>query len=71
MKLISAGDPEAERLVGLAPYDNAKFSARAMTMKGIKKTGEKVVLPPDVRAVPAGITRVMEQQNAGYAYARP
>jgi intracellular sulfur oxidation DsrE/DsrF family protein len=72
LKILSKGSPEAVRIASLVPYDNVKFSACGMTMKGIKKkTGKDVVLLPDITVVPAGIVRVMDLQQQGYSYIRP
>ena len=48
------------------------FSACANTMaKMEEKSGQKVVLVEGVRVVPAGVLRILELQEQGYAYLRP
>lgn len=48
------------------------FSACGNTMAKIeKKTGKKPQLSEGVKIVPAGVIRIMELQEQGYAYVRP
>jgi intracellular sulfur oxidation DsrE/DsrF family protein len=62
---------QAERVTSLAMQD-IKFSACANTMaKMEKKSGKKPVLLEGVEVVPAGVLRIMELQQQGYAYIRP
>ena len=59
------------RVQSLAMQD-ITFSACNNTMKGIeKKTGKMPELTEGVKVVPAGVTRIMELQEQGYAYVRP
>ena len=62
-----------ERLAGVHAYGNVKFAICANTMKGMKWT--KADLLSDAFAqeaiVPAGVVRVIELQEAGWAYSRP
>ncbi len=67
---IEAG-PASKRVSDLAMQDTT-FSACANTMaKMEKKSGEKIVLVDGVEIVPAGVLRIMELQQLGYAYIRP
>jgi intracellular sulfur oxidation DsrE/DsrF family protein len=48
------------------------FSACGNTMKKVaKKSGNMPVLLEGVTEVPAGVARIMELQEQGYAYVRP
>lgn len=48
------------------------FSACGNTMaKVAKKSGKMPVLLEGVQQVPAGVARIMELQEQGYAYVRP
>ena len=48
------------------------FSACANTMEKIeRKTGKKPELTEGVQVVPAGVGRIIELQEQGYAYAAP
>lgn len=59
------------RVQSLALQD-ITFSACNNTMKGIeKRTGRMPELTEGVQVVPAGVTRIMELQEQGYAYVRP
>ncbi len=72
LKLLSEGSPQTKRIASLVPYGNVRYSACSATIAGIKrKTGKEPVLLPDVERVEGGVLRVMELQNAGYAYIRP
>ena len=69
--LLTPKSKEAERVKSLAMQD-IKFSACGNTMKKMeKKTGKPVVLTEGVEVVPAGVVRIMELQEEGYAYLRP
>jgi intracellular sulfur oxidation DsrE/DsrF family protein len=73
LSMLTQSDKNAEaaRVKSLA-LQNITFSACANTMKGIeKRTGKKPVLIEGVRVVPAGVIRLMELQQQGYAYIRP
>jgi intracellular sulfur oxidation DsrE/DsrF family protein len=60
-----------DRVSSLAKYD-ITFSACGNTMKKMaKKTGKEPVLIDGVKVVPAGVIRIMELQEQGYAYVRP
>jgi len=61
----------AERITSLAMQD-IQFSACGNTMKGVaKKTGKMPVPLEGVTVVEAGVLRLMELQEQGYAYIRP
>ncbi|MGA1690881.1 MAG: DsrE family protein, partial [Sedimenticolaceae bacterium] len=63
--------PEAKRVSSLA-QQGITFSACNNTMKKMaKKSGEMPVLADGVGIVPAGVIRIMELQEKGYAYIRP
>ena len=62
---------EATRVKSLALQD-IRFSACANTMKKIEaKTGKVPTLTEGVGIVPAGVGRIIELQEQGYAYAAP
>ncbi len=72
LSLLTANSPQAARVKSLAMYDEFTFSACNNTMKKIaKKKGKKPVLVEGVRVVPAGVLRIVELQEQGYAYVRP
>lgn len=53
-------------------YDTATFSACGNTKTNMEKAEKKEVpLLADVRLVEAGVTRIMELQEAGWSYIRP
>ncbi len=69
--LMTSNSKQASRVESLAMQD-ITFSACQNTMnKMAKKTGKKPVLLEGVRVVPAGVARLMEAQEQGYAYIRP
>lgn len=71
LSLLTDKSGEAKRVESLATQ-NIRFSACANTMKGIKKkTGKEPTLIDGVQVVPAGVGRIMELQEQGYAYIRP
>lgn len=71
LSLLTDKSGEAQRVESLATQ-NIRFSACANTMKGIKKkTGVEPKLIQGVEVVPAGVGRIMELQEQGYAYIRP
>jgi len=60
-----------KRIESLA-LSNVKFSACKNTMTKIKhKKGKTPTLAKGVKIVPAGVSRIIELQQAGYAYIRP
>lgn len=69
--LMTKKNKQSARVKSLAMQD-ITFSACGNTMKKVeKKTGKKVVLTEGVGRVTAGVARIMELQEQGYAYIRP
>ncbi len=69
--LLTAQNKQAKRVSSLAMQD-ITFSACANTMTAIeKKKGKKPVLIEGIKVVQAGVLRIMELQQQGYAYIRP
>ncbi len=72
LSLLTRKSPQANRVKNLAMYDEFTFSACNNTMKKIaKKKGHMPKLVEGVRVVPAGVLRIVELQEQGYAYVRP
>jgi len=60
-----------QRVSSLA-MQGISFSACGNTMKKVaRKSGKMPVLSEGVKVVPAGVMRIMELQEQGYAYVRP
>ena len=71
LSVMTAQSPEAKRVSSLA-LQGITFSACNNTMKKMaKKSGKMPVLADGVGIVPAGVIRIMELQEKGYAYIRP
>ena len=71
LSLLTDQSSQKERVASLAMQD-ITFSACGNTMKNIaQKTGAEPVLIEGVQVVPAGVRRIMELQQQGYAYIRP
>ncbi len=71
LKLFTAHSPESMRVPNLA-QQNITFSACGNTIKKItQKRGKAPTLVQGVKVVPAGVVRIMELQEKGYAYIRP
>ena len=69
--LLTAASKQAERVESLALQDIA-FSACGNTMNKVAaKTGKMPVLLDGVGQVTAGVARILELQQQGYAYIRP
>ena len=69
--MLTKKSNQAQRVASLAMQD-ITFSACANTMAKVeKKKGKKPVLISGVKVVPAGVLRIMELQQQGYAYIRP
>ena len=69
--LLTTKSKEADRVKSLA-MQNITFSACGNTMAKVeKKTGKKPQLTEGVGTVKAGVARIMELQENGYAYLRP
>ena len=72
LSLLSKNGRQSKRVQDLARYDEFRFSACGNTMNTIKrKKGRLPQLVDDVEVVPAGVQRIMELQEQGYAYIRP
>jgi intracellular sulfur oxidation DsrE/DsrF family protein len=69
--LLTQESKQAGRVKSLA-LQNIHFSACGNTMAKIaKKTGKQPQLVEGVQVVKAGVSRIMELQQNGYAYVRP
>ena len=69
--MLTSTSKQGQRISSLAMQD-IQFSACGNTMKGIeKKTGKLPELLDGVNVVNAGVLRIMELQEQGYAYVRP
>lgn len=69
--LVTKGSKQAVRVKSLA-MQNIRFSACGNTMNKIaKKTGHRPKPLEGVHVVKAGVSRIMELQQQGYAYVRP
>lgn len=71
LSLLTAKSSQAGRVESLASQE-IRFSACGNTMRGVaKKTGAEPKLIEGVQVVPAGVARIVELQEQGYAYIRP
>ncbi len=71
LSMLMGGAKQSQRVSSLAQQDIV-FSACGNTMKKVEqKQGKAVVLAEGVTVVPAGVLRIMELQEQGYAYVRP
>ena len=71
LAMLTANHKLNKRVSSLAQQD-ITFSACNNTMKKIaQKTGKKPKLTEGVQVVSAGVTRIIELQEAGYSYIRP
>ena len=69
--MLTQNSPEASRISSLALQD-ITFSACGNTMKKVaEKKGKMPKLAEGVGQVPAGVARILELQEQGYAYIRP
>ncbi len=69
--LLTKKSKQAKRVTSLA-LQNITFSACGNTMKKVsQKTGKMPKLLDGVEQVPAGVVRIIELQEQGYAYVRP
>jgi intracellular sulfur oxidation DsrE/DsrF family protein len=69
--LLTKKSSQASRVTSLAMQD-ITFSACGNTMKKVaKKSGKMPILLEGVGQVTAGVARIMELQQQGYAYIRP
>jgi intracellular sulfur oxidation DsrE/DsrF family protein len=71
LSLLTKKSGQADRVESLAMSD-ITFSACGNTMNKVaEKSGKMPVLLEGVGQVPAGVARIMELQEQGYAYVRP
>jgi len=71
LDLLTEQSSQSKRVTSLALQD-ITFSACGNTMKAVKKkTGKMPKLLEGVGQVKAGVARIMELQQQGYAYVRP
>ena len=71
LSLLTEKSSQKQRVASLAMQD-ITFSACGNTMKKVaKKSGHMPILIDGVQVVPAGVLRIMELQEQGYAYIRP
>jgi len=71
LKMLTSESPASKRVPSLAQQDII-FSACGNTKaKMEQKSGKKIELVEGVGMVPAGVLRIMELQELGYAYIRP
>lgn len=71
LALLTKKSGQAERVTSLAMQD-IHFSACGNTMQKVaQKSGKMPVLLEGVDQVTAGVARIMELQQQGYAYIRP
>ncbi|MGD8592844.1 MAG: DsrE family protein [Gammaproteobacteria bacterium] len=69
--MLTQENKQSSRVKSLA-MQNIQFSACGNTMaKVTKKTGKEPKLTEGVQVVKAGVSRIMELQQNGYAYVRP
>ncbi|OOZ41043.1 hypothetical protein BOW53_05480 [Solemya pervernicosa gill symbiont] len=69
--MLTQSSAHQSRVSSLAMQD-ITFSACGNTKSKMeKKSGKQVALAEGVQIVPAGVARIMELQEAGYAYVRP
>ncbi len=69
--LLTKKSMQADRVTSLAMQD-ITFSACMNTMNKVaKKTGKQPQTLEGVQSVPAGVARIIELQEMGYAYVRP
>ena len=71
LTMLTPKSPASKRVPDLA-MQNITFSACGNTKAAIeRKSGKEVVLVEGVQIVQAGVLRIMELQEQGYAYVRP
>lgn len=71
LAMLTKKSGQPDRIESLAMSD-ITFSACGNTMAAVeKKSGSMPILLEGVNQVPAGVARIMELQEQGYAYVRP
>ena len=69
--MLTANSKQSPRVKSLA-MQNITFSACGNTMQKVaKKTGKEPKLTEGVKIVEAGVARIIDLQDSGYAYVRP
>ncbi len=72
LSILTKKSKLAKRVKSMAFNEDLTFSACNNTMKKImKKKGKMPKLTKGVKIVPAGVTRIIELHEKGYAYVRP
>ncbi len=72
LNLLTKKSKHMDRVSSLAMNDGLVFSACGNTMKKMaKKSGQQPVLIDGIKVVQAGVLRIMELQQQGWAYVRP
>lgn len=73
LNMLTADSPVKERIAAMSLENpDMQFSACGNTMAGMaKKLGHEVELVSEATVVKAGVVRIMELQEQGYAYVRP
>lgn len=73
LNMFTAASPVADRIAQMSlALPDMTLSACGNTMvKMAEKSGQEVALLEEVGVVPAGVVRLIELQELGYAYIRP
>ncbi|GHF65830.1 DsrE family protein [Seohaeicola zhoushanensis] len=71
--LVADKSPVKDRISAMSlEHDNVVFAACGNTLAAMKKkAGGDVPLMSEAQVVPSGVVRLVELQEAGYAYVRP
>ncbi|WP_417718994.1 hypothetical protein [Salipiger sp.] len=70
--LIVGQSPVEDRIETMSMVLPMTFAACGNTIKGLeRKTGAPVALLEEAHVVPSGVVRLIELQEAGYAYVKP
>ena len=73
LKMYTADSPVKERIAAMSlQHQHMQFSACGNTLRKMsEKAGKAVQLLSEAVVVPAGVVRIMELHDLGYAYVRP
>ena len=72
LSMLTNKSKHLDRVSSLAQNEGLVFSACGNTMKKMtQKTGQQPVLIEGIKVVQAGVLRIMELQQQGWAYVRP
>ena len=73
MMFVEGKSPVADRISTISlELDNVTFAACGNTHRKMsEKAGHDIAIMDEAGMVPAGVVRLMELQEQGYAYARP